>query len=157
MDLGATICLPKSSRCECCPLAEFCEGKKCGLSGLESGSNRRRPDSGLMPYLWEFPGGKINEGESPKKAVVREIEEELGIGVRPLEKLALIRHSYTKFRVALHAYLCEFCDELPQKEPVPRAAVECRWVTPAELALYPFPAANRRLIGILLDRFGNSS
>ena len=180
MDLGATICLPESPRCDCCPLAEFCEGKKRGLSELKSGSNRsrpatsievsigvivrdsrifiqKRPDSGLMPYLWEFPGGKINEGESPKKAVVREIEEELGIGVRPLEKLALIRHSYTRFRVALHAYLCEFCDLLPQKEPVPRAAVECRWVTPAELALYPFPAANRRLIGILLDRFGNSS
>ncbi|MGO9018245.1 MAG: A/G-specific adenine glycosylase [Syntrophobacteraceae bacterium] len=177
MDLGATICLPELPRCDCCPLAEFCEGKKCGLSELESGSNRsrpatpievsigviirdgrifiqKRPDSGLMPYLWEFPGGKINEGESPKKAVVREIKEELGIGVRPLEKLALIRHCYTRFRVALHAYLCEVCDVLPGKEPVLRAAVECRWVPPAELALYPFPAANRRLIGILLDRFG---
>jgi len=180
MDLGATICLPESPRCDCCPLAEFCEGKKCGLSELESGSNRsrtatpievsigviirdglifiqKRPDKGLMPYLWEFPGGKINEGESPKKPVVREIKEELGIGVRPLEKLALIRHSYTRFRVALHAYLCEVCDLLPRKEPVLSAAVECRWVLPAELALYPFPAANRRLIGILLDRFGNSS
>ena len=180
MDLGATICLPESPRCDCCPLAEFCEAKKRGLSGLESGSNRgrhatpiavsvgvivrdgrvfiqKRPAGGLMPYLWEFPGGKIKERESPKKAVVREIEEELGIGVRPVEKLTLIRHSYTRFRVVLHAYLCELCDLLPQKEPVPRASVECRWVPPAELAFYPFPAANRRLIGILLDRFGNSA
>ena len=86
--------------------------------------------------------------------MVREIKEELGIGVRPLEKLALIRHCYTRFRVALHAYLCEVCDVSPRKEPVLSAAVECRWVPPAELALYPFPAANRRLIGILLDRFG---
>jgi A/G-specific adenine glycosylase len=177
MDLGATICLPESPRCDCCPLAEFCEGKKRGLSELESRSNRsrsatpievsigvivrdgrifiqKRPGSGLMPYLWEFPGGKINEGENPRKALVREIEEELGISVRPLEKLALIRHSYTRFRVALHAYRCEVSDLSPQEEPVPRAAVECRWVLPAELALYPFPAANRRLIGILLDRFG---
>ncbi|MGA2939054.1 MAG: A/G-specific adenine glycosylase [Syntrophobacteraceae bacterium] len=180
MDLGATICLSESPRCDYCPLAEFCEGKKCDLSKLESGSNRsrlatpievsvgvivrdgrifiqKRPARGLMPNLWEFPGGKINEGESRQKAVVREIEEELGIGVRPLEKLALIRHCYTRFRVTLHAYLCEVYDLPPQKEPVPRAAVECRWVSPAELALYPFPAANRRLIGILLDRFGNSS
>jgi A/G-specific adenine glycosylase len=179
MDLGAAICLPELPRCDCCPLAEFCEGKKCGLLELETGCSRsrpatpievsigviirdgrifiqKRPDSGLMPSLWEFPGGKINEGESPKKAVVREIEEELGIGVHPLQKLALIRHCYTRFRVALHAYLCEVRDVLPRKEPVLRAAVECRWVPPAELALYPFPAANRRLIGILLDRFGNS-
>ena len=180
MDLGATICLPESPRCDCCPLTEFCEGKECGLSELESGPNRgrpatpievsvgvivrdgrifiqKRPDSGLMPSLWEFPGGKTKEGESPKKAVAREVEEELGIGVRPVEKLALIRHCYTRFRVALHAYLCEVRDPLPRKEPVLRAAVECRWVLPAELAHYPFPAANRKLIGILLDRFGNSA
>ncbi len=180
MDIGATICLPESPRCDRCPLAEFCEGKKLGLPELESDPRRnrsvtpievsigvivrdgrifiqKRPDSGLMPYLWEFPGGKINEGESPEKAVVREIEEELAIGVRPLEKLTLIRHCYTRFRVALHAYLCEVCEIPPQKEPVPRAAVECRWVLPADLALYPFPAANRRLIGMLLDRFGNSA
>ena len=180
MDLGATICLPESPRCGNCPLVEFCRGNKRGLLKLEPGSKRtkpatpievsvgvivrdgrifiqKRPANGLMPNLWEFPGGKINEGESPRKAVVREIEEELGIGVRPLEKLALIRHSYTRFRVTLHAYLCEVCDLPPRKEPVPRAAVECRWVLPTELALYPFPAANRRLIGILLDRFGNSA
>lgn len=177
MDLGATICLPESPHCDLCPLAELCEGKKRGLSELEPGTNRgkpvtpievsvgvivrdgvifiqKRPPDGLMPSLWEFPGGKIKEGESPKKAVVREIEEEIGIGVRPLEKLALIRHSYTRFRVALHAFLCEVCDRQSQKEPVLSAAVEYRWVRPAELALYPFPAANRRLIEVLLGRMG---
>jgi len=179
MDLGATICLPESPRCDGCPLAEFCEGKKRGLSELEAGSNGRkaatpievsigvivrdgrifiqkRPDGGLMPNLWEFPGGKVDEGESPEKAVVREIGEELGIGVRPLEKMALIRHSYTRFRVALHAYLCEISCLAERREPVLRTAVECRWVLPSELARYPFPAANRKLIGMLLDRFGKS-
>jgi A/G-specific adenine glycosylase len=180
MDLGATICLPESPHCDRCPLVELCETKKRGLSELESGSNRNRPatpievaigvivregrifiqkrsDSGLMPNLWEFPGGKMNDGESPEEAVVREIGEELGIVVLPLEKITLIRHSYTRFRVALHAYLCEICCLPARREPVLRSAVECRWVLPAELALYPFPAANRKLIGMLLDRFGNSA
>jgi A/G-specific adenine glycosylase len=180
MDVGATICLPESPRCDLCPLAEFCEARKHGIAGLEPGPGRgrpatpievsigvivrdgrifiqKRPDGGLMPNLWEFPGGKVREGESPEAAVVREIEEELGIGVRPVEKLARLRHSYTRFRVALHAYLCEIRGPASGKEPVLRAAVECRWVLPAELALYPFPAANRKLIGILLDRFANSA
>lgn len=179
MDIGASICLPLEPDCNRCPLGEFCEAKKGGLLELESAARRskpatpievsigvivrdggifiqKRPDGGLMPNLWEFPGGKINKGESSKEAVVREIREELGIEVRPLEKLALIRHSYTRFRVTLHAYLCKVCDPMPEKEPVLRAAVECRWVLPAQLGLYPFPAANRKLIKILLDRFGNS-
>ncbi|MCE5242204.1 MAG: A/G-specific adenine glycosylase [Syntrophobacteraceae bacterium] len=170
MDLGATICVPRNPACPECPVGMFCESLRAGtvdrrpVPAVKKPAERigvtvgvlfrksrifiqKRPAMGLLPNLWEFPGGKISEGESPEEALEREFQEELELGVRIVEKIALIRHSYTTFRVSLHAFLCTPLDEA--REPVLHAAGEARWVTPDELDHYPFPAANRKLIGIL--------
>jgi A/G-specific adenine glycosylase len=174
MDLGAMVCLPESPRCADCPVCGSCETGRLGLAAQEIRKPSRaatpisvavgilmrdgkiyiqkRPENGLMPNLWEFPGGKLQDGETPEEAVMREIREELGLEVSPVEKIAFIRHSYTTFRVALHAYLCEILSG--ELRPEPRAASESRWVNPEELDRYPFPAANRRLIRALMGGGG---
>ena len=173
MDLGAMICVPKRPLCGECPLADLCESRAKGVETQRPVTVRReaptpvavavgvlmdggkifiqkRPPTGLMPNLWEFPGGKLQEGESPKEALVREFREELGIEIGCIEDLCVIRHNYTTFKVTLHAMLCRFAGA--RREPVLRAATEGRWVAASELDDFAFPAANRKLIGILEKR-----
>jgi A/G-specific adenine glycosylase len=175
MELGAVVCTPRNPLCDDCPLAEECRSRLRGVVnerpvsaprktavftevavGLLVSRGRifiqKRPPGGLMPLLWEFPGGKVKDGETPERALVREFMEELEIRITGLRKFGVIRHSYTSFRVTLHAFLCRLEDG--RQRPVLRSAVDGRWVTPRELADYPFPAANQRLIRALpeLDR-----
>ncbi len=170
MELGAIVCMPKNPLCPQCPINSCCKSFELGLVDqrpvlLKRKSTtpievaigvlvrkgkifiQKRPASGLMPNLWEFPGGKVNAGENPEEALVREFREELGAAVKNLEKITVIRHSYTSFRVTLHAYYCEPEDE--KMEPILRAAVDSRWVERDELNRYAFPAANRKLIDLL--------
>jgi A/G-specific adenine glycosylase len=170
MDLGALACYPKRPDCSRCPIDSLCESRRLGVENERPVAARRkpakslavavgvlvhegrvliqkRPPDGLMPHLWEFPGGKIEEGETPEQALEREFLEELELQVRCLDRITLIRHSYTSFRVSMHAFHCGFKGE--GKDPVLRAAVEFRWVRPEELDSYAFPAANRKLIELL--------
>ena len=170
MELGAVICRPSSPRCDACPVANLCAGLRLGVVaerpvrgpartikpiqvaiGVLVDNDRiliqKRPDSGLMPSLWEFPGGKLKPGETPEEALYREFAEELGLAVWRLDKIATIRHAYTSFRVVLHAFLCELRDQ--KQKPVLRAASEARWVTRRQLDQFAFPAANRKLIELL--------
>jgi A/G-specific adenine glycosylase len=167
MDLGAVVCTPRNPSCSQCPIHTHCRALQTGVVNLRPVVKRgkdavpihvavgilvqegrifiqKRPPSGLMPHLWEFPGGKILHGETPEGALVREFREELELNVRPFQEVALIRHSYTSFRVALRAFACRL--ECPGQQPVLHSAVDGRWVTPEELDLYAFPAANRKLI-----------
>jgi A/G-specific adenine glycosylase len=167
MDLGAMVCTPRSPSCPKCPIRIHCRALQKGVVHLRPMVKKRkdavpihvavgilvqegrvfiqkRPPSGLMPHLWEFPGGKILLGETPEDALVREFREELELHIHPLRKVALIRHRYTSFRVALHAFACRL--EYSGRQPVLHSAVEGRWVTPQELDLFAFPAANRKLI-----------
>lgn len=172
MELGAVVCTPRNPLCDDCPLSEECRSRFRGVVNerpvsaprkaavythvavglLVSGGKifiQKRPPGGLMPLLWEFPGGKIKDGETPETALIREFFEELEIRITGLRKLGIIRHNYTSFRVTLHAFLCRPEDGC--QRPVPRSAVEGRWVMPRELTDYPFPAANQRLIQTLLE------
>lgn len=167
MELGACICTPKDPDCRQCPVSGHCISLRMGIVDKRPVRGKRkpctpievaigvivhggriliqkRPPQGLMANLWEFPGGKVEAGESPKEAVVRELWEEVRMEVSSVRSLGSIRHSYTSFRVVLHAYLCELVK--PDQEPLPRAAVEVRWVDPSRLDDYAFPTANRRLI-----------
>lgn len=172
MDLGALVCTPQKPACAQCPLQEVCLGHRRDVAAQRPVRSRvkapqalqvavgvlvegcrvfiqKRPPHGLMPHLWEFPGGKLHPGESPEAALVREFREELEVGVVPLQKVAMIRHSYTSFKVMLHAFSCRLED--PLQQPVLHSAVDGRWATLAELDHYPFPAASRKLIATLRE------
>ena len=167
MELGAVVCTPKTPSCSACPIDRYCASLRLGIVqdrpvpamkkrtvAVEAALGilvrrgrifiQKRGGSGLMPGLWEFPGGKIRAGESPEQALVREFSEELGIKIRPLRKIAVIKHQYTSFRVTLHCFFCRASDE--HQEPVLRAAVASRWVTTEEIAQFAFPAANGKLL-----------
>lgn len=173
MDFGALVCTPKNPSCQTCPLRDLCRGLHADVVSerpvvgktreiipmhvavgmlLHEGKVfiQKRSPSGLMPHLWEFPGGKLKDGEPPDDALLREFNEELEVRICSLQKVALIRHCYTTFRVTLHAFICRLEDAA--RQPVVRSAVEGRWVTPADLDRYAFPAANRKLIAYLQER-----
>jgi A/G-specific adenine glycosylase len=171
MELGALVCVPQNPVCPGCPIQSECASLKAGtvdrrpvpaarrspssisvaLGILVRGDGRiliqKRPPNGLLAHLWEFPGGKVLDGETPDTALIREFQEELELRVHRLDRLATLRHSYTSFRVTLHAFFCEPAER--GQEPVPHAAVDVRWVTLDELRHYAFPAANKKLIRML--------
>ena len=105
---------------------------------------KRRPDD-VWPGLWEFPGGGIEQGETPKQAVVREYMEEVSLHVEPVGKITVVSYSYTKYRVTMHCYLCKLSNS-DMAEPVFNEAVEGCFVFWEELSKYAFPAGHRRLI-----------
>lgn len=102
---------------------------------------RRRKDGHLAGY-WEFPGGKCEPGESPADTLHRELREEVGIDVEPTHAFDPLEHHYPEVRVRLHAFVCRHT----AGEAKPHAADELLWVTPAELATYRFPEANKPLL-----------
>jgi len=106
--------------------------------------DRRRP-TGSMGGLWEFPGGKIELGETVEECIKREIWEELGIVIAVGKHLISIDHTYTHFRVTLSVHHCRHLTGYP----IPIECEEVRWVTLAELDQYPFPKANEQIIDAL--------
>jgi mutator protein MutT len=103
----------------------------------------RRPSSAAhLPDVWEFPGGKCEDGETPRDAAIREAREELGIEVEITGEYARISHDYSVRRVTLHPFRCFIISG----EPQPQASDELRWLTPKELNIDDFPVANRTLI-----------
>ena len=99
--------------------------------------------------LWEFPGGKIEAGESDLQGLTRELAEEIGIAVVSAETLTNIQHDYGDKIVDLHFILVsEFCGDA-----VGREGQEIRWVSVAELPQYSFPAANKAVIPLLIEKY----
>lgn len=164
MDLGATICTPKSPTCAKCPAAQICKAKKLGLQSalpvvtekkpiphyiVTAAVMRRgdkvliaqRPSKGLLGGLWEFPGGKVEEGESLEKALQREIKEELAAQIVVGGKLGVYKHAYTHFRVTLHAFFAEIAGG----EPVALEVSELTWVEPGRLGEYPMGKIDRMI------------
>ena len=98
----------------------------------------RRPEKKCFGSCWEFPGGKVHEGESETEALHREIAEELGTAVRILERLTSRFHAYADFSLTLVPFRCV----LSGPEPRPIEHRELRWITIGEAAEYDFPAAD---------------
>lgn len=106
--------------------------------------DRRRPE-GILGGLWEFPGGKIEPGETIEDCIKREIWEEIGIGIEVGEHLITIDYTYTHLRVTLTVHHCRHLTGIPQ----PLECDEIRWVTLDEIDQFTFPKANEQIINVL--------
>jgi mutator protein MutT len=112
----------------------------------------RRPDDAIYGGYWEIPGGKIEPGESPQAALVREFQEELGLGIVPGVALDEVAHVYPHAKVRLRPFFCkrEPADD-QTNSPRNLAVAEHRWVLPNQLGGYRFPEANASIISQVLD------
>jgi A/G-specific adenine glycosylase len=166
MELGALVCTPSTPHCDRCPLNEVCRAHDAGTEedypitpesepvphydiavGLVFDDEgrlliQRRPDEGLLGGLWEFPGGKQEEGESMEEACRREVREELGIEMVDVEPFYTLSHAYSHFKITLHAFRGRLADGPPRA----REDQPWQWVPADALDDYAFPRANRRLI-----------
>jgi len=109
----------------------------------------QRAPGKAMEGLWEFPGGKVELGERPEEALIRELREELGITVSEacLAAFTFASHSYPDFHLLMPLYLCRRWEGMPK--PIEHTAI--KWARPKELASYPMPPADLPLIPMLRD------
>jgi 8-oxo-dGTP diphosphatase len=112
----------------------------------------RRPPGRAMAGLWEFPGGKVEAGETPEVALRRELQEELGIDVCPtcLSPLTFASHAYEEFHLLMPLYLCRQWDGIV----TPHEGQETAWVRATRLKDYAMPPADVPLIAPLCDLLG---
>jgi 8-oxo-dGTP diphosphatase len=108
-----------------------------------------RPAGKTMAGLWEFPGGKVDAGETPEAALIRELVEELGIDVHEscLAPLTFASHAYPEFHLLMPLYVCRKWSGIA----VPREGQRLAWVRPGRLGDYPMPPADKPLLALLRD------
>lgn len=174
MELGALVCKPRKPDCPACPLAELCLAQARGTTlmrpvlkpgpeiirvnmacGVLASRGRvfiqKRRKNDVWPGLWEFPGGVMEEGETPEQTLVREYREETELGVLAGGKIGVLRTSYTRYRITLHGYFCQAAPGVdPEADLRLREADEARFVAPEELRGYAFPSGHSRLVAKLL-------
>ena len=109
----------------------------------------KRPDGKSMAGLWEFPGGKVELGETPEQALVRELSEELGIKTwnSCLAPMTFASHAYEDFHLFMPLFVCRKWEGIV----IPKEEQELKWVYSNELKNYPMPPADKPLIPILRD------
>ncbi len=171
MELGSRICKTKNPKCLTCPLNTGCRAYRSGkidlfpvksprsiipefpvsIAVIIKGDQfyiQKRPSRGHLGGLWEFPGGKARSGESPERALKREIFEELGIRVDIKTKLASIKHAYTHFRIKLSFFICEISGDNRIRTEYP-----FQWISIHQIKDYPFPGANHKFFPLLRTYF----
>lgn len=115
----------------------------------------QRPEGKAMAGLWEFPGGKVDAGETPEAALCRELQEELSIQVQPsdLQPLTFASHSYDSFHLLMPLYVCRAW----AGEPHGAEGQALAWVTPRQLQDYAMPAADIPLVAPVLAALAGTS
>ncbi len=168
MELGARICTPKRPRCHLCPVNNTCNAFQLGqqdefpvrrprkpvphreIVAAAIRKNGRyllgkRPPDSMLGGLWEFPGGKVEEGETHENALVRELKEEIGIGIKVSSPITTVKHAYSHFSITLHVYLCEHTTGKPQTI----YHTDLKWVFPGHFSRYPMPTADLKFLHLL--------
>ncbi len=171
MELGAMVCRPKSPKCMLCPINKYCAANKHGdmeqypvkppskalphhliAAGIIYHDDKiliaKRPDKGLLGGLWEFPGGKVEDNESPEQAAAREIKEELDIDVQVDELFDTVKHAYTHFSITMQVFNCKYLSGTPKTI----GCADWKWVTLDTIDDFAFPRANRKILDKMLKR-----
>lgn len=175
MEIGSLVCKPSNPECLNCPIQSGCLATKMAKTdsipykstakkkphkhigvGIIERVDRKvlialRPENVMLGGLWEFPGGKQEEGESIQQTVERELNEELGVEVHAFKEFMKLKHVYSHFSITLHAYNCT----LISGDPKPKSSQEIRWVDISELEDYPFPKANKQLTEKLISELSS--
>ncbi len=168
MELGATVCTPKSPDCKACPLRRRCAGLAAGdpeslpvktkkpkpraveaVTGWLVRRGKvlavRRPPHGLLGGLWELPGGDLAKKEDPAAGMLRALHEAIGLRSAAVERLGSVEHLFTHRRLRLHVFRCD--------TPVGRVRLDGfdahRWVAPTALAQLPHGAPTRKALALL--------
>jgi A/G-specific adenine glycosylase len=170
MELGGSVCAPRTPRCGECPFTGSCAAQASGRQ-VEFPARPARRDiphydvaaavtwnldesrflvaqrlpKGLLGGLWEFPGGKQEPGETPQEALAREMREELGLEIRVGEPVCTVEHAYSHFRITLYAFHATVVSGEPH-------TIECaayRWITLAEADDLAFSKADLRVLDAL--------
>ncbi len=165
MDLGSSICTARNPECNNCPIASCCAAFIAGRQNelpvkvskpriphytvtaaviKEDGKIlvARRPETGLLAGLWEYPGGKLEKGEDLHGCLKREIQEELGIDIDPGACIGIYKHAYTHFKVTLYAFQAEIKNG---GVPQPLDASELYWAGVEELHTFPMGKIDRMI------------
>ena len=170
MELGALVCTPRNPRCPACPLRGVCRAAKTqnpeafpnkkkkmkvphkvvGAAVILNAKNQilvaqRNPDKGMLAGLWEFPGGKIAEGETMPQCIARELKEEMGIEIEVGPPLVTVHHAYSHFTIELHAHFARIRSGRPRH-------LECAghaWTTRDRFGDFPFSKADHGIIQAL--------
>lgn len=167
MEFGSLVCAPRNPACNACPIRPHCLARTRGVqearpvtakaaspipltmaTGVLVHDGRilaqKRLSDDIWGNLWEFPGGLVEDGETPEQAVIREFMEETALSVNRPVPVGAFRHSYTRYRVTLHAFAVTLLSDPAALEL--RAAQEHRWATWSQLRELAFPAGHRMLI-----------
>jgi A/G-specific adenine glycosylase len=171
MELGATICRPRRPLCERCPVSPHCRAHTTDRQpefpvraakktvpkyhiavGVIQKDGRilitQRKESGLLGGLWEFPGGKVGNDETPEDACKREIEEEVNLEVEVTDYLTHVDHAYSHFRIGVDVYSCEYkAGDVKLHGPI-----DYRWILVDEIDDYPLPGANHKFLPLIKKR-----
>ena len=177
MELGQKVCRPKNPHCGACPIQAHCRAYGAGTQASRPVRTQRAPTphhdvtaglirdengclliaqrrlDGLLGGLWEFPGGKVEVGESLPDCLKRELREELAIEVAVGEMFAVVKHAFTHFKITLHAFDCRYQGATPPfAEPQALECIQWAWVREDELVNYSFGKADRVVIAELARR-----
>ena len=171
MELGATVCTPRTPRCATCPVADHCRALEQGLVELLPELPARakatpvqmvaavatrggrvlvtklRPDAPRWAGMWQFPNAEVDSGETPETAVVRALHSAVGLRGQATGLLCVVRHTVTRFRITLDAYRTR----VPGGLAKPLTVSECAWKKPTELLDLAMPNAHRRIASLLSD------